>query len=291
MAKKDISTILKNGTPKQRILLIAEQIARGKFSTNGEDMDKLLTDREFNQLSDSFKSDKEIRLWNKYKNLDAKVTNAIMNLQGLKYEVLMHYTNLRGYVFLWNNLEHSELLVNSVLHEIKDPKERKRIAEKGIKGIDALFSKNFIDKEGYVETSIDFMSNIYTDKDGNSIGYKETPRQTRERSLLYLMETVKKDAIRSASKWLGWYEALNDYIDNEGFNVKTFKKILETMETEIRSRLVGWGKYYGEIEIGVEINPKLSKLIEGYGVCPEPYDIEPDETEYNWFKREIIGDE
>lgn len=290
MAKKDISTILKSGTPKQRILLIAEDIARGKFYGVG---DRLLTDREFNQLSDSFKSDKEIRLWNRYKNIDAVVTNAIMNLQGLKYEVLMHYTNLRGYVFLWNNLEHSELLVNSVLHEIKDPEERKRIAERAVKGKDtsALFSKNFIDEEGYVETSIDFLHNSYKDEDGNRISIKDTPRQTREGSLLYLMETVKEDAIRSASKWLGWYEALNDYIDSEGFNVKTYKNILETLEGEVRSRVVGWGKYYGEIEIGVEINPKLTKLIEGYKVCPEPYDIEPDEREYNWFKREIIGDE
>ena len=290
MAKKDISTILKSGTPKQRMLLIAEDIARRKFYGVG---DRLLTDREFNQLSESFKSDKEIKLWNRYKNIDAVVTNAIMNLQGLKYEVLMHYTNLRGYVFLWNNLEHSELLVNSVLHEIKNPEERKRIAEKVVKkqDINALFSKNFIDEEGYVETSIDFLSDIYTDEDGNRISYKDTPRQTRERCLLYLMETVKEDAIRSASKWLGWYEALYDYIDSEGFNVKTYKNILETLETEVRSRLVGWGKYYGEIETGVEINPKLTKLIEGYEVCPEPYDIEPDEREYNWFKREIIGDE
>jgi len=288
MAKKDISTILKSGTAKQRILLIAEQIASSKFYDTG---DKLLTDREFNQLSDSFKSDKEIRLWNRYKNIDAIVTNAIMNLQGLKYEVLMHYTNLRGYVFLWNNLEHSELLVNSVLHEIKDPEERKRIAEKGAKGINPLFSKTSIDEEGYVETSIDFLHNSYKDENGNSIGFKDTPRQTKEGSLLYLMETVKEDAIRSASKWLGWYEALNDYIDNEGFNIRTYNNLLEILEGEVRSRVVGWGKYYGEIEIGVEINPKLTKLIEGYEVCPDPYDIEPNEVEYNWFKREIIGDE
>jgi len=290
MAKKDISTILKSGTPKQRILLIAEQIARSKFYGTG---DPLLTDREFNQLSDSFKSDKEIKLWNRYKNIDAVVTNAIMNLQGLKYEVLMHYTNLRGYVFLWNNLEHSELLVNSVLHEIKDPEERKRIAERAVKskGINALFSKNFIDEEGYVETSIDFLHNSYKDEDGNRIDYKDIPRETREGSLFYLIETVKEDAIRSASKWLGWYEALNDYIDSEGFNLKTYKNILETLEGEVRSRVVGWGKYYGEIEVGVDINPKLTKLIEGYNVCPEPYDIDPDEREYNWFKREIIENE
>lgn len=292
MAKKNISKILKTGTPKKRLLLIGEDIARRKFYGTGNE-DRILTDREFNELSDSFKSSKEIKLWNKYRNIDAVVTNAIMNLQGLKYEVLMHYTNLRGYIFLWNTLEHSELLVNSVLHEIKDPQERKRISESAIKSedINALFSKNFTDEEGYLETSIDFLQDVYTDEEGNSIGFREKPRQTKERSLLYLMETVKEDAIRSASKFLGWHEALRDYIDREGFNIKTYKNILDTLEGEVRSRIVGWGKYYGEMNLGFKKNPKLDKLIEAYKICPEPYDIEPDQKEYNWFKREIIGDE
>lgn len=286
MAKKDISTILKDGTPKKRILLLSEDIARKKFGKEG-----LLTDREFNQLSDTFKKDKEIYFYNKFKKLDSIVTNAIMNLQGLKYEVLMHYTNLRGYVFFWNGLETSELLVNSILNEIKDPKERKKIAENGAKGINPLFSKTLVDEEGFIDISIDFLRDTYTDEEGNRIKFKDKPRQTKESSLLYLMETVKQDAKTSASKWLGWYEALKDFIDSEGFNIKMYKEILETMEGEVRSRIVGWDKYYGEIEIGVEINPNLNKLIKSYGVCPEPYDIEPDEREYNWFKKEIIGDE
>ena len=57
MAKKDIGKILTTGSLKQRILLIAEDIARGKYF-----QEKLLTDSDFNQLSNSFKKPNEIKL-------------------------------------------------------------------------------------------------------------------------------------------------------------------------------------------------------------------------------------
>ena len=45
MSKKDISKILTTGSAKQRALLLAEDIARGKYNT-----DTILTDHEFNEL-------------------------------------------------------------------------------------------------------------------------------------------------------------------------------------------------------------------------------------------------
>ena len=115
MAKKDIGKILTTGSTKQRLLLLAEDNARAKYS-----QERLLTDHEINQLSNSFKKPNEIKLWNEFRRLDDTVTNAIVNLQGLKFEVLMNYSNLRGYILVWNSIENTELLVNSVLHEIKD---------------------------------------------------------------------------------------------------------------------------------------------------------------------------
>ena len=123
MAKKDIGKILTTGSTKQRLLLLAEDNARAKYS-----QERLLTDHEINQLSESFKKPNEIQLWNKWLKVDRVVTSAIINLQGLKFEVLMNYSNLRGYILVWNSIENAELLVNSVLHEIKDPKERKLIS-------------------------------------------------------------------------------------------------------------------------------------------------------------------
>jgi hypothetical protein len=105
MAKKDIGKILTTGSPKQRILLIAEDIARSKYF-----QEKLLTDSDFNQLSNSFKKPNEIKLWNEFRKLDETVTNAIVNLQGKMFEVLMNYSNLRGYILVY-----SEILTHIIL--------------------------------------------------------------------------------------------------------------------------------------------------------------------------------
>ncbi len=239
MAKKNIGKILTTGSPKQRILLIAEDIARGKYF-----QEKLLTDSEFNQLSNSFKKPNEIKLWNEFRRLDDTVTNAIINLQGLKFEVLMNYSNLRGYILVWNSIENTELLVNSVLHEIKDPKERKRIAEDGAKGIDLLFSKTEPDQEGYIEIKVDFEKDSYKDEDGERIGFKDKPRKTKEYSLWYVMNNVKKEVETSVIKYLSWESATLDFMEERGFNVKTYKEtyllnsVLKAIEvTDLEERL------------------------------------------------------
>ena len=239
MAKKDIGKILTTGSPKQRILLIAEDIARGKYF-----QEKLLTDSEFNQLSDSFKKPNEIKLWNEWRRIDETVANAINNLQGVKFEVLMNYSNLRGYILVWNSIENTELLVNSVLHEIKDPKERKRIAEDGAKGIDLLFSKTEPDQEGYIEIKVDFESDSYSDENGKPIGYKDKPRKTKEYSLWYVMNNVKKEVENSVIKYISWETALLDFMEDKGFNVKAYKEtyllnsVLKAIEvTDLEERL------------------------------------------------------
>lgn len=286
MAKKDIGKILTTGTPLKKMLLITEDIARRRSLKDG-----LLTDHEFNQLSDSFKKPNEIKLWNKFRRAEETVANALLNLQGGLFEVKMNYSNLRGYILLWNSIENAELLVNSVLHEIKDPQERKRRAESGAKGIDLLFSKTEPDKEGYIEIKVDFEKDSYKDESGKLIGFKDKPRKTKEYSLWYVMNNVKREATTSAIKWLSWEKALQDYIEEQGFNIKTYKDKIEEMRDEVYTPIIAWAKYYGELNIGVEVNPKLNELLEKYAICPNIEDLEINKEEYNWFKNVIIGDE
>lgn len=280
MAKKDIGKILTTGSPKQRILLIAEDIARGKYF-----QEKLLTDSDFNQLSNSFKKPNEIKLWNEFMRLDDTVTNAIVNLQGLKFEVLMNYSNLRGYILLWNSIENTELLVNSVLHEIKDPKERKRIAENGAKGIHLLFSKTETDQEGYIEIKVDFEKDSYK---GKSFGEKLEP--TKKYSLWYVMNNVKKEVETSVIKYLSWESATLDFMKERGFNVKTYKEQIKQMTTKVYSPIIGWAKYSGELDTGL-YHPRLEEIIKKYAICPNMDELKVDEAEYNWFRRYFLDGE
>jgi hypothetical protein len=285
MAKKDISKVLTTGSAKQRMLLIAEDIARGKYFK-----DKLLTDREFNQLSDSFKKSNEIKLWNEFRNADATVGNALINLQGLLFEIKMNYSNLRGYILVWNSIENTELLVNSVLHEIKDAKERRRIAENGSKGIDLLFSKTEPDQEGYLEIKIDFEEYSYKDKNGKEVGYKEKGIKTREHSLWYVMNNVKKETETSVIKYLSWESAILDYMEEKGFNVKIYKDKIREMTTQVYTPIIGWAKYSGELNTGLP-HPRLKEIIKKYSICPNMDEMKVSEVEYNLFKNQILGDE
>jgi hypothetical protein len=54
MAKKDISKILNSGSPIKKALIIAEHVAREKYGFEG-----ILTDKEFNTISDSFNKPNE----------------------------------------------------------------------------------------------------------------------------------------------------------------------------------------------------------------------------------------
>jgi hypothetical protein len=285
MAKKDIGKILTTGSPKQRLLLVAEDIARGKYF-----QEKLLTDREFNQLSESFKKPNEIKLWNEWRRIDETVANAINNLQGVKFEVLMNYSNLRGYILVWNSIEYTELLVNSVLHEIKDLKDRKRIAEDGAKDINLLFSKTDPDQEGYIEIKVDFEKDSYKDENGKLIRFKDKPRKTKEYSLWYVMNNVKKEVENSVIKYLSWETALLDFMEAKGFNVKTYKENIKQMTTQVYSPIIGWAKYSGELNAGLP-HPRLEEIIKKYAICPNVGELKVDEDMYNWFKVNILGDE
>ena len=285
MAKKDIGKILTTGSAKQRILLIAEDMARAIYGK-----DRLLTEHDYNQLSDSFRTTSEIRLWNEFRGYGSTVGNGIMNLQGIKFEVMMHYADLRGYILVWNSVENAELLANSLLHEVKDPEERKRIAQDGAKGIDLLFTQAEVDAEGYLEIMTDFEKESYRDENGKRLALKEKPVKTKKYSLAYVMGNVRKEAEATIVKYLSWEKALLDYMDEKGFNVKTYKDQIHMMTEHVKSPVIGWDKYSGKLSVGTSL-PRLEEILKKYNVSPRLNELEVDPQEYHFFKTNILGDE
>jgi hypothetical protein len=265
MAKKNIDKVLTSGSPKQRLLLIAEERARGKYFK-----ERLLTEGEFNKLNESFRKPNEVKLWNEFRNLDDTITNAIINLQGKMFEVLMNYSNLRGYILVWNTIENAELLVNSVLHEIKNQEERRRIAKAGATDVNILLVKTEPDQEGYIDINID-------------------PKEEKI-NLQYAMNNVKKEVETSVIQYLSWERATLDFMEERGFNVKTYKEQIKIMTAKIYEPIIGWDKYSGEIPPPLSY-PRLERIVKKYAICPNMDDLKVDEEEYNWFKRYFLDGE
>jgi hypothetical protein len=288
MAKKDISKILTTGSTKQRLLLLAEDNARAKYS-----QERLLTDHEINQLSESFKKPNEIKLWNSWLRVDRQVTTAIMNLQGLKFEVLMHYSNLRGYILVWETIQEAEVLSNHILHEIKDQEERIKISSQAGKLGRFLFTDIATDEEGYLDISIDFEKDTYGDESGKLIGLKDKPKKSKKHSLWYVMNNVKREAINSAIKFLSWREAILDYMEEEGFVIKTYKDMINSMTEDIHKPIIGWTKYQSDEESFLPDIPNIraDKLKAKYAITPNTRELEVDTQIYNYFKKEYLRNE
>lgn len=273
MAVKDISKIIIQGTPKQRIALMAEDNARKKYG-----QESLLSELEVKQLTNSFKKPNEVALWNKWYKVDTLLTGAIMNLQGLKYEVLMHYSNLRGYILVWDTIQEAEELSNHILHEIKNHKERIRIAQEAGKISSFLFSDIDVDpKEGYIHLNIDFM--------------RDPEEPEKDFSLWYIMTNVNERAVNSAIKFISWREAILDFMEEEGFTIKAYKDMVKAISEEIYKPLIGWNKYRSDEKTfipGVE-KKRADKLKERYSIAPNISELKVDPEIYSYFKKEFLG--
>ena len=278
MSKKDISKILTSGTPKQRLQIAIENVARNKFGREG-----LITDHEAHQLSNSFKTPSEIKLWNRGLKFDRIMSNGLMNLQGLKYETLMHISNLRGYILVWNTLEEAETLTNHILHEVKNKEERIKIASNSSKMPNFLFTQLETDKEGYLNINIDFEKE----------DYKEKGTKTNRYSLWHVMNNVRTQVITSAIRYISWSKACEDFMEEEGFNIKMYKEIIKNMDEDIYKPVIGWTKYREDEESFIpDIKSKrVDKLKSSYNIAPNLMALEIDVNEYNSFMSNFLRDE
>lgn len=288
MSKKDISKILTSGSAKQRLLMIAEDIARGKFKK-----EQILTEHEFNALSDSFRKPEEIKLYNKWLKVDRRITNALQNIQGLKYEVLVHNSNLRGYILVWDTIQSAELLGNLILHEIKDPKERARVSYQAGKMSDFLFTKINTDKEGYLDINVDFEKEELFDENGKVIKDKTARKKTKEYSLWYVMSRVREEAINATVRFISWRDAILDYMKDEGFNIKTYKEALLDMNDDVNKPVIHWNKYLSDFDNFIPDIPKTraDKLKSKYAITPKVSELKADPEIYNQFKKDHLSDE
>jgi len=205
-----------------------------------------------------------------YKKTEENVRRAITNLQGTLQELRSHKAHLKGYVLLWDNVEKAELTINSILHEVKDTKERKRIA-KAEKPL-MLFIDSQIDKEGYIS-----LETGYTKSRGN----KQTPLLKSQ------IETITQAILRSKKKYLAYHEATEDYMKDKGFKVKAYSELLDHLKKSAETPAITMLVKYTGATGGAEGYDRVKEL---YDILPKPEEIKPDKKMKERFRRGVIRD-
>ena len=280
MNKKDISKALTQGSAKQRATIIAENIAQ--YSKTGKGFLKYSDDKA---LYESFKTSAEIRIYNKYIKVGREVTQSLSYLKQLQllYEVNIAY--LTGYCLLWDEYDREGSRYTELLYNIKDRETRKTISK--------------LIKEARLQP---LLGNIEKVKEGQGVYITGTIKiqvkdlLTRKGKKRYGLYEIIKEYSKRATKQLREAKALAlailEYMDEEEFNVKTYKEIVkEVMDALSRDQAVL--PYYSiahhrTLEYKTEESWKLhEEIFSEFWVFPDP-DTEPDRERIDWYKNEYI---
>ena len=109
------------------------------------------------------------------------------------------------------------------------------------------------------------------------------------------MNNVREKVIKTATQYLSWSKAIEDFMDEEGFNVKTYKDMIKTMDSQVYQPVIAWSKYLEDEPTFIHDLPHLRadkiKAKAKYNIAPNISTIEVDENIYNWFTKEFLKDE
>lgn len=285
MNKKNIGAVLLKGAPKQRAKLLAEEIARATYN-----LETFLSDKEFLELQDSFKTSSEIKLYNKYRKNSRVLVDSIANLLALKYEILMRYSDLRGWIVYWETIQQTELSINISLASIDNESKKYATAKEVALKIDYPFIQSTIDEENYISLLSKFDINTLINKEGKLTAVKNKDKIDKSNSLYSLLEEIKTDTNKTLIRFLSWRRATLDFMEVEEFNIKTFKDVIEDITTEINKPVINWPKYvpYEKTFILDVDYTRLDKLKEEYNITPDVSTLKPDLEEVKTYRETVL---
>lgn len=270
---KNISKILSKGSAKQRIILVATDIAEKNLGNSG-----LLSETELKELIDTFNTPAEIRLYNKFRRTEELIRNALHILYQYKNIYREYIARIEGYCITWEVYNEIKEIINDLLFKVEDKKLRGDIV-KELVNKNLLFAKFTKDKtqEGFV--------NIDTGKPN----IKEV-----EGGLEGLLAINKEKAVNTIMEFKTLLKAIKDAVEENDFQVKPYINLYETAEAEIKDlepSLVKYSKkkFTKKMEIlGIEHDAKLLKISEKYFVFPDYEEIEIDEAKYKKIRESLI---
>lgn len=276
MGKLNIDQILISGTPVQKMLLLSEDNARGKYRR-----DRLLTDSQVIKLTKSFKTKADIQVYNKFVKADQDIMTGLWNLREIYQILQVHYENMRGIILVWYCTEEAEILANSILLQVKDVEERKRIAQIADNKTYLLYSCTSIDEEGFIKFQVDYQAPEQEEDLGED--------EVADTSLIARLSQSRDQANRAVITYMSYKKAILDYMSEGGYDIQTYYDQIKGLDSAIRELPVGWYKYIGKVEEGYQKNSRLERLIKKYDFSINLKGFS--RQEYNFYRREILKNE
>jgi len=269
--------------PKERILILAEETARRTYSP----AKARLTADERHTLINSFKARGEVRIYNKWAVFSNTIFHAMNLLIGQYNVVMKNYSDLRAYMLTLNGIETAEHLANRILSEIKDPKDRSRIAKKGAREVRFYFSETRVNEEGYIKVTIDPPVFMVNEEDGSQMGYTDETMKQKKLTFKILINNVRVEARQSAIKYLSWRRAVVEYIDSSGFKTETLSGTIDSLTEDVNADILGWTKYLERYNS--EPGNRMERLRTSFIVAPEVKGLPVDEEQYRTFRNRILS--
>jgi len=204
---KDISKILTKGSVKQRVILLANEIGERGYGGKGN-----LSDKELDELHNSFKTNEEIRLYNKFKKQEGLIRNVIGALGQIQNAYLERIAVFTGFVMLNYSYQETEEIINVVLSNIEDKNVKKKVLK--------VLTKQKLLYSQKIEIK---------DKDFISI------KEEEEEGISYMMRIVRDQAKEILIQYKTILKAVRDSIEETGFKVKAYIKHIDNSETLVKN--------------------------------------------------------
>ena len=208
--KKDVNEIIDKGTPRERInLLFSHRAERDTGVLPG-----LLTEDELSRLRASFKTSREIDLFNRYIQINTDVKKTIIHLNQLQLAYNEQIAYLRGIEDLWYAYSGTAELLNRLLQRVKD----EEIEEEMLNDI--------------VNSPARYPFEYATDKDGHIVLKTTSQKEETETDLEALTRLRKAGAERLLRHAKTILKVVYDYMREKGFKVKAYQRQLKVMELD-----------------------------------------------------------
>jgi hypothetical protein len=222
MRKTNVDKILLKGSPKQRMSIILEYRASESYGRPSP-----ITESEYKTLFDSFKSDYEVKLFNKMAEQERAIRYYLPNIQNMYHLYMSKVINLRGLCLLWMEYNREEEVFNQLLQTAKD-EETKEEMRKIIQGRRLLWADVKTDKEGFIEIITDKkQKRVKPDKDKEGLNLTEA--EVEGTNLQKVINLLSKEATEYLSSVKTMIEVVREFMKNTT-EIKIYRDMLNELE-------------------------------------------------------------